>query len=378
MIDFDLRPILIFWEVTRACPLKCRHCRADAILEALPGELTTEQGLEFVDSLRGFGRPYPVLIFTGGDPLMRDDLYVLVKQVIKYGFRVGLAPSVSDKLTDGFVSNLRDAGIKYVSISLDGASSGTHDYIRGIEGHFRNTIEKLVLFKRFGFVTQVNTVVTRGNVHELPYLVKLLDKLGIRIWEVFFLIQVGRGTGVEDLSPDEYEDVMHFLFEVSRYGFEVRTVEAPFYRRVAMIRMGDDYDVENMDVNYIVDKYGVGHLYVELVNNLYRLMGEPRRRASPKIAETRDGKGVIFVAYNGDVYPSGFAPYKLGNILDTDIVDIYRGNDVLRLIREGRFGGRCGYCEYRDICGGSRARAYVSLGDILGEDPACIYTPHTK
>jgi len=374
-MNFDERPILVFWEVTRACPLKCRHCRAKAILTPLPGELGTDDALSLIDSLTDFGKPYPILILTGGDPLMREDIDELIDYAIERGLRVGLAPSISYRLGSNRIDELRELGIKFISVSLDGASPETHDYIRGVDGHFSETVDKLSIFRDKEFITQVNTVVTADNVSDLPRMVRLLHDLGIRIWEVFFLIQVGRGVDVKDLSPREYEDVVHFLYEVTRYGFEVRTVEAPFYRRVVLWRKGDEYDSETLDVDYVARKYRLGSLYKRLVSRLVELMGEPMIRPSSKIAYTRDGKGVIFVAYNGDVYPSGFAPLSLGNVKKEGLASIYRENKVLRAIRAGEFRGRCGYCEFRDVCGGSRARAYMTNGDILGEDPACIYVP---
>ncbi len=375
MFDFDKKPILVFWETTRACPLECKHCRAEAIRDPLPGELTTEEAIRFIDSLEGFGKPYPVLIFTGGDPLIRKDIFDLIGYTVKKGFRVGIAPAVSDLLSIDNIRRMKELGLKYVSISLDGGKAETHDRIRGIEGHYSMTVDALRLLREHGFITQINTVVTRENVHELPYVVELLKMLGIRIWEVFFLIRVGRGTDVNDISPKEYEDVLHFLYEVTRYGIEVRTVEAPFYRRIVLWRKEDIADYTGLDIEYVTRRYSLTTLYRELVKRLIELVGEPEGSPEPKIARTRDGKGVIFVSYNGDIYPSGFAPYKLGNVKQEDIVRIYQENKVLRMIRKGEFKGRCGYCEYRDICGGSRARAYAETGDILGEDPACIYIP---
>ncbi len=375
MFDFDKKPILVFWETTRACPLECKHCRAEAIRDPLPGELTTEEAIRFIDSLEGFGKPYPVLIFTGGDPLIRKDIFDLIGYTVKKGFRVGIAPAVSDLLSINNIRRMKELGLKYVSISLDGGKAETHDRIRGIEGHYSMTVDALRLLREHGFITQINTVVTRENVHELPYVVELLKMLGIRIWEVFFLIRVGRGTDVNDISPREYEDVLHFLYEVTRYGIEVRTVEAPFYRRIVLWRKEDIADYTGLDIEYVTRRYSLTTLYRELVKRLIELVGEPEGSPEPKIARTRDGKGVIFVSYNGDIYPSGFAPYKVGNVKQEDIVRIYQENKVLRMIRKGEFKGRCGYCEYRDICGGSRARAYAETGDILGEDPACIYIP---
>ncbi len=375
MNRYDNKPILIFWESTKACKLKCKHCRAEAILKALPGELKTDEAMEFISSIKGFEKPYPVLIITGGDPLMRNDLFEIITYAYKIGIHVGLAPSVTELLNDDTILRLKKLNVNYISISLDGGRAEVHDSIRGVEGHFRETLEKLEKLVSGGFKIQVNTLVAKENVLELPYIVKILYDLGIKIWEVFFLIKVGRGVSIEDLTPDEYEDVVNFLYEVSRYGFEVRTVEAPFFRRVVSWRSGDEEDMLHLNINRVKNKYSLGNLYVELTRKLIELMGRPRKKASARPAYTRDGNGIIFVAYNGDIYPSGFAPYKLGNVKKEDIVKIYRENSILKKIRRAEFKGRCGRCEFREICGGSRSRAYAVYRDILAEDPACRYIP---
>jgi len=375
MIDYNERPILIFWETTRACKLKCRHCRAEAILNPLPDELSTEDAFKLIDMIKGFGRPYPVLILTGGDPIMREDLFEIIRYAKESDIPLGIAPAVSDLLTEDRIKELWDADVKYVSISLDGASPEVHDYIRGIEGNFNETIKVIKILTKYGFKVQINTLVSKETVYELPYIAKIMKEYGINIWELFFLIKVGRGIDIMDLTPNEYEDVINFLYEASRYGFEVRTVEAPFYRRIVIWRREDDCDRKTIDVNYVKEKYRLGKLYEDLTKNLIEVLGEPYNEPNPRLAETRDGKGVIFIAYNGDVYPSGFAPYKLGNIKTNNLVNIYRENNILRKIRSGEFNGRCRYCRFKDICGGSRARAYAEHGDILGEDPACIYNP---
>ncbi len=373
-LNFDERPILIFWEMTKACLLKCRHCRAEAIPEPLPGELSTEEGKELIDRIRGFGEPYPVLILTGGDPLMREDLEEILRYATKSGLRVGIAPAVTERLLNS-LDMLSRYGIRFISISLDGMRE-THDYIRGIRGHFETTLEVLRRLTNGDWIPQVNTLVSKESVLDLPDVANLLMGMGVKIWELFFLIKVGRGIELTDLSPQEYEDVVHFLFEVSKYGMEVRTVEAPFFRRVYLTRRNDGFDGEGGDyVERVAERYGLGDLYRRLTGRLIELMGPPQQEPSMRSAFTRDGYGIIFVAYNGDVYPSGFAPYRLGNVRSDDIVKIYRENEVLRKIRRAEFGGRCGICEFRHVCGGSRARALALRGDILEEDPACIYVP---
>lgn len=372
MIRFDERPILVFWESTRACPLRCIHCRAEAILERLPGELDTDEAIQLIDSITRFGEPYPVLIITGGDPMMRDDLYEVIKYAVGRGLRIGLSPSVSSRLNDESIVELKRLGVKYVSISLDGSSGSIHDYIRGMDGHFNDTIRILRVLVEHGFRVQVNTLVSKFNVLDLPNILNILNNIGIHIWELFFLIRVGRGMAIRDLSPHEYEDTLHFLLDATRYGFEVRTVEAPFYRRIAIWRSRDEARLDPLRVG---DEYGLGRLYIKLVKRMVELLGEPVNEPTPRIHRTRDGMGVIFISYNGEIYPSGFAPYRLGDVRGDDLVEVYRGNPILKAIRMAHFNGKCGVCEFRGICGGSRARALVEHNDILGSDPACIYNP---
>ena len=375
-LNLDEKPILIFWEMTKACLLKCRHCRAEAIPNPLPGELSTEEGKELIDQIRGFGEPYPVLILTGGDPLMREDLEEILRYARNSGLRVGIAPAVTEKLLSS-LEMLSRYGVRFISISLDGMRE-THDYIRGVRGHFEATLEVLRGLADDGdrWILQVNTLVSKESVIDLPEIAHLLTGLGVKIWELFFLIKVGRGVELTDLSPREYEDVVHFLFEVSKYGIEVRTVEAPFFRRVYLTRRGEmveDVSGGGDYVDRIARRHGLGDLYRRLTRRLTDLMGPQMGKPSMRSAQTRDGYGILFVSYNGDVYPSGFAPYRLGNVRSEDIVRIYRENEILRRIKRAEFRGRCGSCEYRHVCGGSRARALALTGDILGEDLACIY-----
>lgn len=373
-MNFDHRPILVFWETTKACLLKCKHCRAEAIPEPLPGELSTQEGKELMDQVRGFGQPYPVLILTGGDPLMRDDIEELLNYASNLGLRLGIAPAVTERLNDDALAMLTEYGVRYISISLDGMKE-THEAIRGIEGHFDTTIKVLRELVGGNWILQVNTLVSRETVSDLPRVAALLKDLGVRIWELFFLIKVGRGMEINDLTPKEYEDVVHFLYEVSRYGFEVRTVEAPFFRRAFLMRK--DEVVDGDYVEEVARRYGLGSLYKRLTRELMEMLGPPEKEAEQRSSYTRDGYGIIFVAYNGDIYPSGFAPYRLGNVRIESLVNVYRENEVLKKIRRADFRGRCGICEYRHVCGGSRARALAILGDILGEDPACVYMPGT-
>jgi radical SAM protein len=370
-VDLNSRPILVFWETTRACGLACRHCRASAIAEPLPGELTEAEGRAFVDSLAGFGSPSPVLIATGGDVLERRDLDAVLQRAAGLKVPVALAPSVTPLLTDERCAELHRAGIKIASISLDGATAATHEGVRGVAHHFEATLEAIRRLRRHGITVQVNTVVMRDTVEELPAIARLLTEAGASIWELFFLIQVGRGSALGELSPAENEAVCHFLYDASRYGFIVRTVEAPFFRRVVAEREQEPAASEAETVA----RFGLGPLYERLAAGLRGELGAPTSPSRAQTKGTRDGKGILFVGHDGEIQPSGFLPLALGNVKVDDIVQVYREHPLLRSIRAAEFSGRCGRCSYRELCGGSRARAYASSGDPLGEDPACAYQP---
>ena len=373
--DFNNKPLLIFWELTRACKLKCRHCRADAILNPLPDELTLDEGFNVIDDIKGFEKPYPTLILTGGDPLMKKGFEDILRYAYENGIPLGIAPTVSELLTESILKTLLKYDVKHVSISLDGGYPYTHDYIRGLNGHFEATIETLRKLIGLGFNVQVNTLVCRVNVLELPEILNLLLRMNVKVWELFFLVKVGRGIEVEDLNPQEYEDTLHFLYDALSYGVNVRTVEAPFFRRVILTRSKSD--TGNPGVDDITQKYGLSRLYKMLAAKLEEVGHVKIQNVNVGVRRpaTRDGYGVIFIAYDGDIYPSGFTPLKLGNVKDGSIVDVYRSNKILQTIRLSVFKGRCGICEYRHICGGSRARAFATRGDVLDEDPACIYNP---
>jgi len=361
-LDFARRPMLVFWEVTRACQLACKHCRASATEGALPGELTTAEGRNLIDQVAAFGRPYPILVLTGGDCLLRLDLFDLVEHATGLGVPVALSPSVTPSLTPVMIDRMVTSGVKAVSISLDGALPATHDGVRGIPGHFEDTIKAITALSSAGLTVQVNTTVMRANLDELADVADLIYRAGAHIWEVFFLVQVGRGVDTDAVSPDEHEDVCHFLYDASQHGFIVRTVEAPFFRRVVSRRQAGN-------------PVPASDLYRALSGRLETLMGPAAGRPRAQTASTRDGKGILFVAHDGEVNPAGFLPLALGNVRDEPIAAVYRDNPLLRQIRAADFSGRCGRCEYADLCGGSRARAFAAGGDPLGEDPACSYQP---
>lgn len=291
---------------------------------------------------------------------MRGDLDELVAYARGLRIPVALAPSVTPLLDDGRIESLRALGVKIASISLDGATATTHDAIRGVDGHFEQTTSAVRRLRARGVTVQVNTVVMADTVHELPAIARLVQDLGAGIWELFFLVHVGRGETVAALDADDNEAVCHFLFDAAHHGFIVRTVEAPFFRRVCAQRSAGEAPPDS-------------GLYRSLRRDLRRLVGRPSHPVRAHTKGTRDGDGIVFVGHDGTITPSGFLPIPLGNVRDDDIVTVYREHELLRSIRRSDFGGRCGACEFKDACGGSRARAFAATGDPLAEDPGCTY-----
>ena len=363
---YDASPHLVFWETTKACPLACRHCRASAQCDPLPEELSTREGLALLDQVAALPGQTPIVVFTGGDCLARADIFELIAYARTRGLRVGVAPSVSDALDEATISRLYDAGVRAVSISLDGAGPASHDGLRGIPGHFDATIATLRTLVRRGFRVQVNTTVTSTNVTEMADVAVTLRDLGVKIWEVFFLVGVGRGVQVSEVSAWDAEDVCHFLVDASAGGLTVRTVEAPFFRRVQAERARLDEDP-----GAPVER---GALYEFLRERLDAHGWDRSRPAASNSLATGDGRGVIFVGHDGEVHASGFLPLALGNVRDEPLGSIYAMGDLLTRLRSGALTGVCGECEYRRLCGGSRARAYAHSRDPLGDDPSCVRT----
>lgn len=375
-LDFDTRPLLVFWETTRACLLACQHCRASALAESLPGQLSPATGKELIRQVAEFGKRAPILVLTGGDVLMRPDAYELVRYAVSLGIPTCLSPSVTPMLTLAAVERMNRLGVRAVSISLDGGESRTHERVRGICGHFERTLQTIRALVAANLRVQVNTTVMRSNVEELADVAAMVGALGAKMWEVFFLIGVGRGAQLRELDAPTNEEVCHFLFDASRYGFVVRTVEAPFFRRVSRWRRArEKMRGRPESLEEVRDCFGLGELYGRLRHRLEEAMGPGRSHAAAHTVSTRDGKGVIFVAHDGQVQPSGFLPYPLGDVRSRSLCGIYRNHPLLRAIRSAQFSGRCGICDFRDVCGGSRARAFAASGDPLAEDPGCAFEP---
>ena len=339
-------PFIVFWELTRACDLACRHCRACAVPDRDPRELTTEEGKALLDSVSAMGTPLVVL--TGGDPAKRPDLVALVRHGASLGLRVALTPSATPLVTRELLAELRDAGLARLAVSLDGASRGLHDGFRGVEGSHARTFEILRTARELGITTQVNTSITRFNQHELAAIADNIAELGVELWGVFFVVPTGRGVSEACLSAEEVEKTLEWLATVAeRHLFDVKTTAAPQFRRVLLQRKFKHADIVGL-------RDGIGRA----------------------VRGVNDGQGVAFVSHVGDVSPSGFLPIPCGNVRDEGLPWIYRQHAVFRELRDtGALEGKCGACEFRSVCGGSRARAYATTGDMLAEDPACAYVP---
>jgi radical SAM protein len=349
---FGEAPLRVYWELTRACDLACRHCRAEAVPSRDPRELTSAEGRRLLDALRDTAGP-PRVILTGGDPLKRPDFWALVEHGVGLGLGVSVAPSGTPALTPEVVRQLRRAGVEAMSLSLDGSDAVRHDGLRGVSGCFARTMVAAHAAVEEGIPLQVNTLATAETLPDLPAIADLVERTGAARWSLFFLVQIGRGRALGQLSPAACEALLGWLWRRSRRPPPVvTTTEAPHYRRVAL-----------------------QHARAEAP-------ARPPSRVGPAARPgfgLRDGNGIMFVSHTGEIQPSGFLPLTEGNVRTSSFLDVYRQSALFRGLREpGRFGGRCGRCEYRQICGGSRARAHAASGDPFGEDPLCAYEPGVR
>ena len=348
-MNFDQAPLLVIWEVTQACDLACVHCRASAQPERNANELTTEQGYRLLDEIRCFGEP--LMVFTGGDPLKRPDLFELIRYAVKIGLRTNVTPSATPLLTAEAIEGFKAAGISRMAISLDGPDAASHDDFRGIPGTFDRAMFALRHARDIGLDTQLQTTITRRNMARLPEMAEIAREVRTRMWSLFFLIVTGRAAEGDDLAAPEYEQVFEFMYELSKTApFGVKTTEAMHYRR------------------YVAQRIKAEHGVTE---------NENAKGVAWRTAGVSDGKGFVFVSHQGEIFPSGFLPISGGNVLDESLTDVYRNSSLFRTLRDTtQREGKCGICEYQKICGGSRSRAYALTGDYLAEDPRCVYQPH--
>ena len=348
MRSFDEAPFLVIWEVTQACDLACVHCRASAQPARHPEELTTAEGFALLEEIKRFGDP--LMVFTGGDPLKRADIYELLEHSVQCGLRTTITPSATPLLTNEAIRRIQQIGIARMAISLDGPDALSHDGFRRVEGSYAKTIAALDYASSIGLETQVNTTVTRNNVNRLREVADIVAAYGSRLWSVFFLIATGRATRSLDLTAGEYEQVFELLYELSLTApFDVKTTEAQHYRRYTAQRRKDA---------------GLGGLGLSGKGSIARQAG------------INDGKGLLFISHTGEVCPSGFLPVAAGNFRFERLEAVYRDSALFKVLRDtDQLEGKCGVCQYRNLCGGSRSRAYALTGNYLAEDPNCVFQP---
>jgi radical SAM protein len=370
--DVAKRPFIVIWEVTRACALACLHCRAEAIADRDPGELSSEEAVDLMTQVASFGIPPPLFVLTGGDPFERDDLETVIAAGRRLGLPVSVSPSGTPALTPANLARIHRAGALAMSLSVDGASAGVHDGFRGVPGVFDQTLAAWRAAREIGLKVQINTTVTPATVEELPGIFSLVRDIGAMTWSVFLLVPVGRGSALGQLDPVEVEDILHFLYDADKV-VSVKATEAHHFRRVALQR----HVLESRGLDH-VEVLGLGERYRSLRAEAERRlgpMGERRgvRRAPLEVAAAR---GFVFISHTGDVYPSGFLPIAAGNVRDTPLPELYRSSPLFRSVRRtDALTGRCGRCEYATVCGGSRARAFATTGDLFAEEPLCSYEP---
>lgn len=332
---YDEGPRIVIWETTRACALACVHCRAAAIPRRDPGELTIAEARKLIDELAAWGKA--IFILTGGDPLMRPDIDEIVSYATQCGLRVAVSPSATGRLTAKSMNRLVAAGCKRISLSLDGATPKVHDAFRGVVGAFDRTLKAALGAQQVGMEVQINTTITLHNHQQIPEMGDLVTSLGAKLWSVFFLVPVGRGQREQALDAAQTEQAFAQLYKVGKHApFAIKTTEAPHYRRFVAQREGMPPQAE-----------GIG-----------------------------DGKGFVFVSHLGEIQPSGFFPLTRGNVRNDSLLEVYRTDPIFqRLRRPETFLGKCGACEYHNLCGGSRARAYAYTGNPFASEPTCSYIP---
>ncbi len=361
-IVFPVSPLIVIWEITQACDLACRHCRAEAIDWRDPRELTTEEGLDLIDRVHSMGAQ--VMVLTGGDPAKREDIFDLIRHGSELGLRMATIPAATKKLAPELLRKLKEAGLSQIALSLDGPSPEVHDTFRGVQGAFELTMKGAEYARTVGLPLQINTTFSKYNSEYFDEMAEVVKSLDIVFWEVFFLVPMGRGKLLKQMSAREYEKLFEKLYEFSKeVDFIVKITEAQHYRR---------YVIERERKNKYSEENSWG---VELPDRMTRDFG-PGGSIGHAPKGVNAGNGYVFISHIGDIYPSGFLPLKTGDVRHDSLAEVYKEHSVFQLLRDpDSLLGKCGLCEYRTLCGGSRSRAYAMTGNIMASEPFCVYQP---
>ncbi|NLW80991.1 MAG: heme b synthase [Desulfovibrionales bacterium] len=339
---------LIAWEVTRSCNLACKHCRAEARLEPYEGELDTVEAKALIDTFPEVGNP--IIIFTGGDPMMRPDVYELIRYATDKGLRCVMSPN-GTLITPETGAMMREAGVQRCSISIDGPDAASHDEFRGVQGAFDASMRGIGYLKAAGIEFQINTTVTRANLGSFKQIFDLCQSLGAAAWHIFLLVPTGRAAqlGAEVITAQEYEDVLNWFYDFRKTTkMHLKATCAPHYYRIMRQRA----KAEGVPVT--VENFGLD-------------------------AMTRGclgGTGFCFISHVGQVQPCGYLELDCGNVRTTRFPEIWKSSKQFKQFRnQDEYEGKCGICEYHKVCGGCRARAHSMDHNYMGEEPLCSYTP---
>lgn len=360
--DFNKDPFIVIWELTRACQLKCLHCRAEAQYRRDPRELSFEEGMALIDQIREMNNP--MLVFTGGDPLMRHDVFDIAEYAVKKGVRVSMTPSATPNVTKEAIEKAKQVGLARWAFSLDGPNAEIHDHFRGTSGSFDLTIERIKYLHELEIPVQINTVISRYNIDYLEEMAQVVEELKCVLWSVFFLVPTGRGQEKDMISPVEHEKVFTWLYNLSKkVTFDIKTTAAQHYRRVVIQQKMKEAKDQNEDIQYLDALTQQG-----LTGSIDGLGRAPKG--------VNDGNGFVFISHIGDVYPSGLLPVKAGNVREQPLAEIYKESPIFKDLRNpDKYKGKCGQCEFRYVCGGSRSRAFAMTGDYMESEPFCVYIP---
>ncbi len=361
--NYDENPFIVIWELTRACQLHCLHCRAEAQHHRHPLELTFEEGKKLIDDI--YEMDNPMLVFTGGDPLERPDVFDIAEYAIKKGVRVSMTPSATPNVTKEAMQKAKDIGLARWAFSIDGHNAEIHDHFRGTQGSFDLTMNAINYLHELEMPLQINTVISRYNYEYLDEMAKMVEELGCVLWSVFFLVPTGRGKESDMISPAEHEKVFRWLYQLSkRVPFDIKTTAGQHYRRVVIQQKFREH-------NGMSDEE---HIFYEDALNEGKTGSIDGLGRAPK--GVNDGNGFVFISHTGDVLPSGLLPIKAGNVRQTPLAEIYRESEVFKNLRSpDKYKGKCGVCEFNKVCGGSRSRAYNVTGDYMESEPYCVYIP---
>ncbi len=388
-------PRLIFWEVTKGCNLRCIHCRATATELMSPSDLPTGKALNIISQIADFGNP--ILVLSGGEPLYRADIFELAEYATSRGLRTALATN-GTLVTRDVAEKVKKAGIKRVSISLDGADASTHDSFRGIPGAFDAAIYGMRNLQHVGVSVQINTTIARHNAHQLPDVLKLARSLGADALHTFLLVPVGCGVDIaaeQMVAPDEYERMLNWFYDQSLAGdIELKATCAPHYFRVVrQRRAAERLAGREQAAPPSLHPHEIGPTEMTMPGSTGISLkpgggppaghsGHPGGHPGDMNATTKGclaGTGVCFISHEGEVFPCGYLPAIAGDLRQQSFAEIWNESSVFNQLRDDdNLKGKCGCCEFRHVCMGCRARAFAATGDFLAEEPFCVYEPGTS